>query len=121
MCDQCSTPYSEELPSWMMLTFPNAGGVVEPDSVPEYDFCTYQCLEAWVNEDDTDEEPENAIPEDERLRLVQEASALITEDEKQNEAQAKLDAAMAQMNQRPQMSLADAIASGELKFDRGPQ
>lgn len=48
MCDNCNEPYSNKHPAWMTLTFPN----VETDDDPEFDFCTYECLQTWVNEED---------------------------------------------------------------------
>jgi hypothetical protein len=59
VCDQCSALFDEKTLSWMTLTFPNYTPQTEqPGGLMEYDFCTYQCLEAWVNEDDDEDEPE---------------------------------------------------------------
>jgi hypothetical protein len=91
VCDQCSALFDEKTLSWMTLTFPNYTPQTEqPGGLMEYDFCTYQCLEAWVNEDD--DEPG---PADEEAGVA----ALIAEDQRLNDA-------------APQMTLAQALAMG---------
>jgi hypothetical protein len=88
-CDMCEADFSDR-PDWMILSAPNA----PEDTDAQFDFCSYNCLVAWIN---TDEE--------------EGAEALLVEDLKQNEQ-----AFVAQDVQRPRpmMTLADAIATGSL-------
>lgn len=97
LCDVCSVEYSEENPGWMIMSAPNAPS----DVTAEYDFCSWQCLETWVTS--PDEEPKD--------------EPVVTAADKQ----AKLDKAMDEMELKPPMSLANALASGALDFTRGPQ
>jgi hypothetical protein len=55
VCDTCEADYEASLVSWMTLTFPNyIPGDNDPQSM-EFDFCTYGCLQTWVNEEDEDD------------------------------------------------------------------
>lgn len=95
MCDSCdATKDSSPFPAWMTLTFPN----VEGEDTPEFDFCTYECLAAWVNEDTGMDEPEATLDSHDAVvaALAQQGPTNI------------------EMPQ-PIMSLAQAIASGQLK------
>jgi hypothetical protein len=53
-CDMCEADFSDR-PDWMILSAPNA----PEDTDAQFDFCSYDCLVAWIN---TDEEDRPAAP-----------------------------------------------------------
>lgn len=109
-CDVCEIDFDEAIASWMVISVPNA-----PEGMtPEFDICTWDCLVKWVTTE------ENPVDEDDSLSQMTDNHTL-PKTTPAPDAQAKLDAAMAAMEMKPAMSLADAIASGTLDFTRGPQ
>lgn len=145
-CDVCERDYEPDKPDWMILSAPNAPEQVEA----AWDFCSYACLTTWITTDEVDdagpdfgpehdaaraagqteqrqqfhvEQPDGTPPPPAEVRRVHPGEP--TREQTQAEAQAKLDAAMAEMRRsedaRPPMTLMEAIASGKLPFDRGPQ
>lgn len=55
VCDSCGVQQTDQV-SWMTITFPlyEAQNQEMPEEAPDFDFCTYQCLQSWVNESDDD-------------------------------------------------------------------
>lgn len=100
VCDICAAEYDEEKAAWMILSAPNT----PDDVVAEYDFCGWQCLHQWVTTDEEDKTP----PSD-------------PANQDEESAQQRLTKAMAEMEAKPPMNLAEAIASGKLDFTRGPE
>lgn len=82
-CDMCEADFTHR-PDWMILSAPNA----PEDTDAQFDFCSYNCLVAWINSDDEDEAPSAEVP---IVSIPQDVQP-----------------------PRPAMTLADAIASGSL-------
>jgi hypothetical protein len=100
LCDVCETEYSESLPAWMIMTAVNApaeaGGV--------FDFCTFECLSTWVNEDDD----EVATSTDNELT---DGTSGTDEDVETRPAPPEVTAGPVKL--RPAMTLADSIMMGQ--------
>jgi len=91
-CDMCEADFTHR-PDWMILSAPNA----PEDTDAQFDFCSYNCLVAWINTPDEDETAESLGAALEQGTPVQIAS--VPQDVQPP---------------RPMMTLADAIATGSL-------
>lgn len=112
-CDVCERDYDPDKPDWMVLSAPNA-----PEGIDaQWDFCSYACLTTWFSD-----EEETAESLDAKLEEGTPVEVVTTRTPEQlAEAQARLDAAMQQVDTAPPMTLMEAIASGKLDFARGPE